>query len=702
VYEGLALLNMGLVYYDLELYDQALDQYMRSLDIFLEQGDRPREAHARYHIALISMYLGRWADAQEHSAGAEHLFASLGLTNYLGFIYWIQGYLAHIFGDEPASEAAYLRALPLAESPEHGQPSLALDVWLFLGFLYHTQARWDLALQHYERALALATQLDRAHRRNLIHYHRGQVYQRQGQLGMALQAYQTAIAGAEALGGATQGEEIQISLFGTTQQLYESTVLLCLELGRPAEAFDYVERARSRAFLDSLAKKSPELLAEIDHSVFTLADVQRQLPTDALILEYYTPGVLPRGEHIINSIPKTNQRLHEHLMLPPQVILFAITRDHFEVHIPPLNPNHLRPQIGDRYPGRHLLHGRLPQHLYERLIAPAAHLLADSVVLYLIPHGPLHYVPFTALRSAPDAYLLRAQGPALAQAPSATILLRNCLGRPMARGAGMLALGFNDPQGDQPLLYAEAEARHVARMFGGEAWIGTQPKSERLTAIGQQLRWLHIAGHARFDPRDPLGSYLLLGDGDELNARMIIRDLNLTVDLVTLSSCTSGITHVVPGDELRGLQRALLYAGAPTVVCTRWEASDLVALLIMDHFYSGLLHGHPPAVALRDAQVAVRELTNQAVAEILDRWRIENADLAAALGSPAEAVRGAQPAARELTNQELADILDHLRAEGSDLAAALGSTAASEPESSTARPLADPIFWAPFMLVGRA
>ena len=79
------------------------------------------------------------------------------------------------------------------------------------------------------------------------------------------------------------------------------------------------------------------------------------------------------------------------------------------------------------------------------------------------------------------------------------------------------------------------------------------------------MRWLHIAGHARFDPHDPLGSYLLLGDGDKLSARAIIHDLDLAVDLVTLSSCTSGVTHVVPGDELRGLQRALLYAGAPTV-----------------------------------------------------------------------------------------------------------------------------------------
>jgi CHAT domain-containing protein/tetratricopeptide (TPR) repeat protein len=702
VYEGLALLNMGLVYYDLERYELALDHYTRSLEIFLALGDHAREAHARYHVALMSMYLGRWADAQEHSAAAARLFESLGLTNYLGFIYWMRGYLDHIFGDEAASEAAYTRALPLAESPQHGQPSLALDVWLYLGFLYHTQARWDMALQHYQQALAHATQLGRAHRLNLIHYHQGQVYQRQGRLDLALQAYQTAIEGVEALGGAMQGEDIQISLFGTRQQVYEATVLLCLELGRTAEAFHYIERARSRAFLDSLAKRSPELLAELDHTVLTLEDVQALLPAGALLLEYYTTGVLPRGEHILNSVPETNTRLREHLTLTPQVILFAITREHFEVHTPALNPNLLRPQIGDRYPGRHLLHARLPQYLYDRLVAPAAHLLDGSSVLYLIPHGPLHYVPFTALRSAAGDYLLHAQGPALALAPSATILLRNCLGRPPARGTGMLAIGFDDPLGDQPLRYAEAESRHVAQMFGGLAWTGMESKSQRLIENGRQARWLHIAGHARFNPHDPLGSYLLLGDDDKLDARAIIRDLELSVDLVTLSSCTSGVTHIVPGDELRGLQRALLYAGAPTVVCTRWEARDLVALLIMDHFYAGLRQGYTPAVALRDAQVAVREMTNRELVAQLDRWHAEGSDLAAVLGGVAEALHAAETATRELAGSDLADIFDRWRAEGGDVADAAGGPAAVEPITPDMRPFADPILWAPFMLVGRA
>jgi CHAT domain-containing protein len=310
-------------------------------------------------------------------------------------------------------------------------------------------------------------------------------------------------------------------------------------------------------------------------------------------------------------------------------------------------------------------------------------------------------VPFTALRSAAGQYLLDASGPALAHAPSATILLRNCLGRPPAHGSALVALGFNDPQGDQPLRYAEAEAGHIAHMIGGDAWTGTEPKSDRLIAAGHAIRWLHIAGHARFDPLDPLGSALSLGSGDTLSARAIIRDLDLAADLVTLSSCTSGVSHVVPGDELLGLQRALLYAGTPTVVCTRWEARDLVALLVMDRFYAALLQGSAPAVALRDAQIAVRDLTGRELTALLDRWRAEPTELAVALGAPAEALRDMHRATRELRDIDLAPILNSWRAEATELAAAFEQPA-TPPNMLEAQPFADPLLWAPFMLVGRA
>lgn len=660
LYQGLALINMSAVYNELGYYDQALDANLRSLRIFREQHEPVREAHALYRVGINAMYLGRWPVAQDHFDQAITLFEALRIVDGLALLYWSQGHMHHMLGHETESEAAYLRALSLSHSPEHPQPTVALDVLSDLGFLYQTQERWDAALAYYEQALELATRLGREHLANLIRYQRGNALKRLGRLDEMMAAYRQAIDGVEALRGAIEDEELKIGLLGTTQQLYESMVLQCLDCDLAVEAFAYAERARSRAFLDTLASKSPDLYDALLQPAATLAEVQARLPPDALLLEYFTTGVIPRGEHLINKLPPENVRLREHITLPPQTLIFAVTRDRFEVYRVALDPNTLRPMPGDPGPGRRLLRERLLVLLHERLIAPVRHLLRGRRLLYLIPHGPLHYVPFMALRSAGGDYLLDAGGPAIALAPSATILLHNCLGRPPSHAADFFALGYNgdDPN---PLRYAEVEARRAARLMGGHAWTGRAPKSQHLIAVGPRARWLHVAGHALYEPHDPLGSALRLGVDDLFSARAIIGGLDLDADLVTLSACTSGISHVVPGDELLGLQRAFLYAGARAVVCTLWEAADFVALLVMDRFYADVRQGRRPAAALRDAQVAVRAMSGRELMATLERWRAEDPDFVAALG-------------------ELPIV---------------------PPEQLDSAIYADPFYWAPFMLIGQ-
>ena len=98
------------------------------------------------------------------------------------------------------------------------------------------------------------------------------------------------------------------------------------------------------------------------------------------------------------------------------------------------------------------------------------------------------------------------------------------------------------------------------------------------------------------------------------------------------------------------------------MLCTLWEAADFVALLLMDHFYADLRRGHPPAAALRDAQAALRAMTGRDLAATLDRWRTEDPQFVGALGDLPDIP---------------ADQLDE-------------------------RPYADPTWWAPFLLVGKA
>jgi CHAT domain-containing protein len=182
-----------------------------------------------------------------------------------------------------------------------------------------------------------------------------------------------------------------------------------------------------------------------------------------------------------------------------------------------------------------------------------------------------------------------------------------------------------------------------------------------LVAAATALRGLHIAGHAVYQPHDPLDSYLSLGSGDQLSARAVMSELTLRPSLVSLSACTSGLSQVAAGDELLGFLRAWLYAGATTLVCALWDAVDIVARLMMERFYHALSQGASPGVAFRDAVVAVRQTTGRSLAEAFARWRQED-----------------------------------------EASAGLGALPEIPLDQYDSCPYADALIWAPFMLIGRA
>lgn len=658
-HQASALINLSMTYQEVGYYDQALALATESRALFEMLGDHASEAHALWEMGRHLMRLGRWPAARQTLAEAVERYMALGITAPLANLYWCQGFVAVLTGDLATAETAYHAALQVASSATPVDHSATRDVLRWLGILYQIQGAWEKALTCLDQASEAAHQVRSPYHAALILGNRGDVLCRQEQTDAALVAYGQAIDRIESLRGSYEQEKIKIGLLGTVHQLYEAQVLLCLRQGRTALAFEYVERARSRAFLDALARKAPALYERVDRPIATLAEVQARLDPDTLLIEFFTTGVLPQGEHFLGHLPEEHAWLREHLLQPPTIVIFAITHDQVVATRAALDPNVLRPPLGDPAPGRRFLHDHLLRRLYDRLIGPVAQLLTGRRQLYLIPHGPLHYVPFMALRSGTGRYLLDAQGPAVAMAPSATILIRTCLGPRPAPGGLTLALGYDDPDGAM-LAYAEREAALVAQQHGGEVWTGPSPKSQRLLEVGPRLGRLHIAGHAVFDPHDPLASRLRLGVDDELSAQTVLEQLQLGAELVTLSACTTGLSHVMPGDELLGLPRAFLYAGVPTVVGTLWEANDLVARLVCEHFYAQV-DRLGPARALGAAQIAVREMHMSDVRATLQRWHEVD---------PSPLLSPEMRAWIELTADD-------------------------------AQPFSEPLAWAPFMVIGR-
>jgi CHAT domain-containing protein len=116
---------------------------------------------------------------------------------------------------------------------------------------------------------------------------------------------------------------------------------------------------------------------------------------------------------------------------------------------------------------------------------------------------------------------------------------------------------------------------------------------------------IHFATHGVLDNRHPLFSGLLLSDG--IISVSSIFSLDLRANLVVLSACNTGIGELSSGDEIVGMTRAFMYAGAPTIVATLWSVSDESTALLMKSFYENLQKDEPATVALRHAQLSLME-----------------------------------------------------------------------------------------------
>jgi CHAT domain-containing protein len=77
--------------------------------------------------------------------------------------------------------------------------------------------------------------------------------------------------------------------------------------------------------------------------------------------------------------------------------------------------------------------------------------------------------------------------------------------------------------------------------------------------------------------------------------------------LVVLSACDTGRGDVKLGQGVYGLRRALVTAGAETVVMSLWKVNDDTTRILMEAYYRYLLEGQGRVAALRQAMLSLRE-----------------------------------------------------------------------------------------------
>ena len=396
-------------------------------------------------------------------------------------------------------------------------------------------------------------------------------------------------ASAEALSQALQdvdrvrsrfrSDEFKMGLFSDVQSLFEQAVVRYAALGDAEKAFEISEHSRSRALLDAV--RGRHALPTAMQQVQGLENLRKVLAADERIVEFHSAA----NELWIWIV--STQGLQQHRI--------AISREDLAKVVEAFRSSITKGQASAV---------TIAEQLGSLLIEPLN--LPSQGRLVVVPHGPLHYLPFQALRIN-GKYLIEQQ--AMSVAPSASIAA-SLAASPTRLSSSLVAFG-NPRIGDEyDLPGAEREVQQISPLFKQQkVYLGAQATKTTFEQMAGNAPLVHVAAHAQADLVDPLYSRILLanenGQQRFLESHEILKLSLQKTALVTLSACESGLGKVAQGDEVLGFPRSFLSAGSSALIASLWPVADEATPILMTTLYQQLTQGADLQKAMQAGQLAV-------------------------------------------------------------------------------------------------
>jgi CHAT domain-containing protein len=431
-------------------------------------------------------------------------------------------------------------------------------------------------------------------------------------------------------------------------------------LNRTSEAFDYLNRAKSKKLQESLRLSS---VKSGDKAVQALIDQasafekQVQTATAQIQLEKTKPEgqrdqtkienlqrvvVTGQGDmrRVFEKIKSSSPNWAQHMEFNPksleiarrgipegvllvqyapmadQLYIFLVNSKEVKIVVAPTKPEDLwkkidtvRAQITSGEKG-----GPLDKNLialYDLLIKPIAPELEGIKTMAIIPNQRLFYLPIHALakKQADGRIRYLIEDKEIVYLAGADVL-SVIQGTDKSKSpSGMVA--FGNPTGAN-LPASEQEVRAIAQVFpatevmsGGDVTKVSLHKEQML-----DKRIIHFATHGILDAANPTESYIQLAMGGPPDLARLkvdeIWDLPFKkVTLVTLSACESALGGKDPdGTEITSLAEGFSTAGATTVLASLWSVGDESTKELMVEFYKQLaIPGVSKAAALQTAEI---------------------------------------------------------------------------------------------------
>jgi CHAT domain-containing protein/tetratricopeptide (TPR) repeat protein len=414
-------------------------------------------------------------------------------------------------------------------------------------------------------------------------------------------------------------EQARVGYTGGKAGLYRDAfeVLRALHSAAPGQSYDRemiecAERAKSQALVELLRERGVEFPGGGVASVSAAAMLDALAASNTVAVEYYytdqTAYALcyggPRRTLVIAELGDGDKPL-----APAELERRAMT---------------LRASLSDLTKSVDQINSESEAFYHILFPGPVHQALRDASDLVIVPHGSLHLLPLAALWDG-QGYLYQSKR--LAVAPSTSVLLyakdrrRELDGRgAAAAGNGPALLSVINPGGsaslrritqrqesDLPRIFPSPPSEYYARSALPVTRLAAQMTRDRFLAEAGRFDYVHVFSHAQFLTGYPLNSFIEMAGGrltaaDLYEAIRAQHGFQIKARLVTLAACETGEGHVASGDEVLGLPRALLHAGATAMVVTLWRADAGFTDRLMVRLYAKLHRGGTgTAEALREA-----------------------------------------------------------------------------------------------------
>lgn len=457
----------------------------------------------------------------------------------------------------------------------------------------------------------------------------------------ATEHYTSAVRVIERIRRQIAGGDIQRQTFFEDKlRPYHALVELHLAAGDTHQAFHWIQQAKARVLLDSLALERrrvaappPEETQPLEALRARLAEAEatkQRTAADAARAELDQIASRVAAQDTLAPIAEVDQLARdlldretaflEFLVLPARTFVSVLTIENgapsLEIHPIEITALELRREVEELRAAlatRQLGYEKIAAKLWK-LIAPAERRLQDRNRLVVAPSGSLWQLPFQVLRDTENRFLIDRF--ALSYAPSASSMVQmNAAARPREKKTLVISNPARSDSGSEfpDLPGADRLAAELPRIYGREATVVLAAEAATEHALKRRAgesNVLHCAAHGVFDPATPLQSHLRLapGEGDDglLEAREIM-EMRINASVAVLAACETARGGEDAGEGIIGMTWAFFLARCPAVVASQWKVDSASMTELSLGLHKQLAGGANVATAMQQAALELRK-----------------------------------------------------------------------------------------------